>query len=318
MSAGLGNLQRSIIEGLSDRRPELQKVLLWKLAFARDEISKDYEKWGDIEKGRIRKSFIENFRRAIKSLNDSGEILISKNKFETLEDLLVFLPYLTPRLELQQLSKKLLPTIKEFAKENNTSFSTKIDFESYQANQLKKDENVFQSYQNAWNIIEEKILQFLLNAGSVRNDIWLNILLRGRFLFKNRREEYKTPLFILVRKLSTGISPGEIEIYGLLQDLISRLSDNPYWKIGQIKGNLYNFFHAEMFFAGRLSEELKYFLFEKHSALLKSLPGHNEPDESIYFGRVADHFRKFSPLLDQLINRHVLRPQISLKLPEKS
>ena len=75
MSAGLGTLQRNIINEVEINSPIYQRELMWQLAFDRGAIMKTGTAWNDIEEGSITASFKENFRRAIRSLDEQHAII---------------------------------------------------------------------------------------------------------------------------------------------------------------------------------------------------------------------------------------------------
>ena len=307
MSAGLGTLQRNIINEVEINSPIYQRELMWQLAFDRGAIMKTGTAWNDIEEGSITASFKENFRRAIRSLDEQHAIIIKKQYFSNIFFLIDSLPYLTSRLECYLLSLKLIPSIKKYAQIENEK-KGRIQYETFTIQHL--DKNKFAKYSDLWEAIEESILNLLYAERTkfLRFDRWLNIQMRGRYLFKRRKEGFDSTLQNQIAVLAeiANLTPDETSILILLQDLISLLSKEDTWQKGTVKDVLYTFFNATKHAKHAL---MKDFLFEAHTDLLSSLPSHVEPKRDGRF-RVGFPFeRKYSPLLDKIINKHILRQQ---------
>jgi hypothetical protein len=311
MSAGPGQVQRLILERLREKSPRFQRELLWDIAFQRNGIKKDDHKWGTIEIGQIDRSFIESFRRAVKSLNDSKRIMISKKNFTDLDEMLNFLPFLTTRLESYSLCKILLPDIKGFISEKKPGVPNKIDFEYYQVSESRKE---LPGLRKTWNELQRKIGLLFLSLEGPRIDTWLNIILRGRYLFSGRKEAFKTPLLALIRRLesSTDLTAEETEVVNSLRSLNDSLSVGLNWKIGKLKSVLYGFCDASQYQKVRVKDELKKYLFERNQNLLKLLPGHESQINPFFPSR--DMNVRYSAALDDLINRHIFRKQMILEL----
>jgi hypothetical protein len=144
----------------------------------------------------------------------------------------------------------------------------------------------------------------------------LNIFLRGRYLFSGRKEEFETPLFILKQRLEScrdPISSEEADILNSLRNFLEKLSSNIDWKVGKLKSVLYAFFSASRDRGCYLSDDMKHYLFQKHENMLECLPGHKD-NRSERFGPTRWKNIQFSPVLNQLMNRHILRDQIKLRI----
>ncbi len=319
MSSGPGVLQLQILRALEEKSREFHRVLLWTLALSRNEILKTGSMWGNIEEGILKKSFTENFMRALKSLKDAGKITVKKEKITDINSFIDFIPYTTSRLELFQLSSKLLPIIHEYIEEEKPSIllNHNFDFESYQIDKLRKS-NVaeFTAFQSAWISIEKDIVLFLAQADTLNYDLWLNLVIQGRFLFRGRRENLKVPMFITMERLkqhSSSMAPAEANLLKAIAALIKEIAKNIEWQMGEIKNVLYAFCNVSKYSKTSLRDEFKQYLFTKKPTLLEHLPGHEEPSPRVINRlHLVEKDRTFSPLLDQLINRHILREQFVL------
>lgn len=328
MSAGAGSLQKAILETVEVNSPIFYRALMWHLAFERDGIIKTATSCGDgIEIGEIKKSFEENFRRAIAALVENKNIAANEKNFVNIYALIDFLPYLTSRLECYQLTNKLLPSIKKYADQYNGQTGL-IHYESYTIEKLSADN--LAHYQAAWHAIEELILDLLYTQRTAfaRYDSWLNLQLRGRHLFKRKQKRFRIPggyrqarsettLEGLVSTLQNEveITAAEISILAALRSFLGQLSTHTTWRTGAVKDILYTFYSAQLYSKGGLTKEIKDFFLQDQPDLLKSLSGHQEPADQRIGNIRLPMERKFSPTLDKLINRHILRKQKILYLP---
>ncbi len=307
MSRGPGQLQKAILSQLEKHpHPVLQNVLLWEIALERKEFEKTGETFrlnGEvIEEGRIRKSFEISFRRAAKNCSAAGLVYRNKAKITSLDEFIQLLPFITTRLEIFKLRFALLPMIRKYIESNP---STNLDPFEYQL-EILEDENLsaYKELKSSWEKIERDILKLLGDRELRDIDLWLDNLCWGRYHFRGRKGNG------ILRIPSQTETDTEEEIVNQLRSLVERIKTFPEFKIGNAKKVLYALFEAPRHGKTKLTKDFRNFLFNEKEELIKSLPGDQEPATSLKYGRYHDNYlerRKFSPLLDQLFDRHIFR-----------
>lgn len=315
MSSGPGKIQRLILSSLSST-PLLYNRLLWELAEANGAIAV-VGQYGGFKAGVISRAFAESFRRAVKSLESEDQINVAERKFESLQEALSCSKYLTTCLELYQIREKTKNHILDFILAH-AQRKNKIDFEEFTVRFIKEEvPEVFLELKEKWREIEREILSFLSQyPGSL--DIWLSIIIRGRYLFEGRKPTFGLPLHSLVTRIidssENSLTQEKVHI------LVDEMSKNESWKVGRIKYDLYQVMNI-----GRstrttsLDESLKKFLFELDQHLYVGMPNHVEPPPRTARGRFATFQslleRKFDPLVDKILSRDLFKSHKYLSLP---
>jgi hypothetical protein len=307
MSRGPGQLQKAILSQL-ERDPDsvLQNVLLWNIALERDEFEKNGKAFHlngkVVQEGRIKKSFEISFRRAVKTCSAAGLVCQNRTKITTLDEFIQLLPFITTRLEIFELRSALLPTIKKYIERNPT---TNLDPFEYQLEILEdKHSSAYKELKRSWENIETDALKLISNTELQNIDLWLDTLCWGRYHFRDRNRSG------VLRIPSKTESDTEEKIANSLRVLVGRIKTFSEFKIGNAKKVLYALFQAPRHGKTNLTKDFRNFLFNEQEELIKSLPGDEEPATSRLYGRYHDNYlerRKFSPLLDQLFDRHIFR-----------
>lgn len=281
MSAGHGILQKQILNRLKGQESyTFQRTVLWELADDRNEIVKTGSLCSGIETGYIKKSFSENFRRAIKRLAEDKKIEIKDEKLTDLDEALAYFPYHTSQLEIHQLRKKLIPSIMDYINEKDPRRYWYFDVEKKQISMTKGADHFRRSI-SIWNRLQEKILIILKDRDTNQFDLWLECLVRGRHLFCQKKFKHPKPLINFYDDLDENVSKTAIELEALqlLKELIESTFDREDWDIGDLKSVYYGIADFQKGYSDNLSSKVKHYLRDKHRELITSLPDHDEPPE---------------------------------------
>lgn len=320
MSSGPGILQRKILEHLKINNCIFYNQLLWEIAFERKEIEGEPPLSSHIEKGIIKKSFKENFRRSIQTLKEKEIINIEKRKLSDINEAFEYFPYHTERLEILQLRKALLPVVKEYIEnEKPQKFGDSKIEEEIIAHIKKKP--AYLALKTEWNKIEKEIIA-ILDPETPLHDTWIQILIRGRYLFASDSVSFNASFIRLYRLLKKNIDDTmnrESEILAHIRTLIQNAFDNNMWKIGKAKSVYYDFANMKQFSKDSLKDNIKKYLLDKSADIVTSLPGHKN-EEYFSEGGIRWHLPndiRYSNYMDQIITRQILRNQkiIVLKSP---
>lgn len=323
MSAGPGKLQKAILDNLNANRqnlPILLNRLLWEIAFDRAGIQKTGRQFRSskaiIEEGTIKKSFDINLRRAINSLIKSKRVVRTKNKMTDIDSTLMHLPYITPKLEIYHLRKELLSSIKKYIdKEERLSAIMDLNPFAYQVEILKKNKDPeYITLQKKWKKIEEMIVPLLKNTEFKRFDLWLDVMVWGRYHFRERKDK-----MLRFPKLSRQTLNEEL-VTTKIETLIERIKTHSEFKIGETKKVLYELFNAPSHGETSLTGTFKHYLIQDNEELMRSLLSY-QVSTLVEKNGFADlymdqpRYRRISVILDQLFNRHIFRKLSFLDLP---
>lgn len=314
MSSGPGILQRQIIESIQVQDSSTyQNILLWKIASERAEIEKGKEIYPGLNEGSIHRSFVENYRRAIISLDDNGIIKIKKQKIVAVDEAFDYFPYHTIDLYIHQLRTLLLPTIREYIKEKNPRRFWHCEIEENQIERRKKTRK-YKIAQGKWDVIEKNIISILHNTNTNVMDLWLQLLVRGKYLFSDTSIHHNRSFVDLYRLFSEqdDLSRKGIETAKKIKELINLTFSKREWELGEMKSALYKITEMKKFFSDSLNDEIKDHLWRKHKDLLITLHDHKEPKpvttkRGMTFGWPGE--RKYSKDLDKLITKQIFRKQ---------
>src|SRR5574341_1066494 len=203
MSSGLGSLQKLILQRLRSSSECLLRKILWEIAFEVNGIQRLGPKGGVIENGKLKKSFVENFRRGVKSLEEHhGAVSQERRRIDNYKELMRNSLFLTSNLAAHQLRAALAEDIINFIDTQVPTNLEKFDYDEDQvmiAHKANPDEHDRQTRE--WTHIEREILGQLSALESAELDPWLNILNRGRYLYSGRQEICKVPLHRLLKQL---------------------------------------------------------------------------------------------------------------------
>jgi hypothetical protein len=314
MSSGPGTLQRRILECVGDSTPIFYRQLLWKIALERDEIEKSTKLCSHLEFGTIKKSFKENFRRSVNSLEKSKRIEIEAHKLTEIEDAFRYFPYHTDRLEIYELRKFLLPVLREYILKENPHRFGNSKIEEKQLSEIKKDQKYI-DIQNQWIDIEKRLISILYKESPLYNN-WLQILVRGRCLFISDSIAYHKSFVTLYKSLLNSMSIEmhyEMETLILINELMNVAFDKEKWKLGEIKSIYYEISNMTKYRKEYLKDEVKDYLREAEKDFVTLLPDHKEPQRSTVGPRkiIFGHWGKveYSKYMDMLITRQILRKQ---------
>ncbi|WP_028314503.1 hypothetical protein [Desulfatibacillum aliphaticivorans] len=321
MSSGPGILQSQILNKLAGQDSyTFQRVLLWELAADREEITKTGLLCHGIDTGLIKKSFSENFRRAVSRLAEIKKIEIKDEKLTNLDEALTYFPYHTSQLEIHQLRMQLIPSIKDYINEKDPRRHWYFDIETNQIERMRGTKN-FQRSKKIWRELQEKILIILKEGDTSQFDLWLECLVRGRYLFYRKKFKHSEPLTNFYNALSDNESRSAIESKALelLNELIVSTFDRKDWDIGALKSVYYGIADFQKGYSDKLSQELKHYLRDKHMDLITSLPGHEDPPEPKNDKHIAIYHHLFlrrinySKYLDKLLTRQILKTQRQIR-----
>lgn len=325
MSSGPGILQTEILNNLREKDSYVfQRLVLWEIASERGEIKTNGFLCQGIERGFIKKSFRENFRRAAKRLEETGQIEIRNQKITDLDEALKYFPHHTSDLEIHQLRKKLIPTIMEFVKEEKPQKSWHFDIEENQLSKLKRMQK-FRDSKQLWKKIQKNILLVLNSGETDAFDEWLECLVRGRHLFLGKKFTHSRFLMTFYTRLDGQDEKTSLEqeTLTLLKNLIDSTFNKDDWKIRDLKMVYYGVADFQQGYSERLKRVVKHFLREKHRDLIFSLPGHEEPSppkkpmspmlKGIYQDRYMKDI-KYSEYLDKILTRQILKAQRQIRV----
>ncbi len=321
MSSGPGILQNQILSFLKVHNSYVFKnVILWNLAFQRSEIIKGSEISKDLTTGFIKNSFQENFRRATKSLIENGRIVAKKEKITDIAKAFENFPYLTPVLEIHTLRKVLLPSVLEYIQKKRylPKFGTyKIEEETAKRMPKKQKKLIIEK----WYKIERKIALILSECEGSNFDLWLNCMARGRNIFSNSGPKSSWALVGICSELKKEkfLKTSEIETLSDIENLMHSNFKQAEWALGECKSIYYSISDMSKGSSGKLNEEVKRFLHDKHEYLIESLPDHKEPESHkvkllgktswMQYGNT-----QYSPLLDKILTKQILRQFTFIKL----
>jgi hypothetical protein len=320
MSSGPGILQKRILDYLRNHPSVFYNQLLWDLAFERKEIQGRSTLSPHIEQGIINKSFKNNFFRSIESLAESKIVNIEKRVLTKIDEAFEYFPYHTDRLEIHQLRLALLPVLREYIIEENPHKFGSAKIEEELISRIQADPS-YSTTKDAWESIEKEIIA-ILDTESPLYDSWIQILVRGRYLFLSAPIQYKASfkqLYLSLNKEIGDTGDREGEILKHIRELITLVFDNDLWKLGKTKAIYYDMANMKQYHRDSLKDDVKKYLALKRSDIVQSLPGHKEPGRHTvrgvsYFGSREP---TYSDYLDHLLTRQILRKQkiIALNLP---
>jgi hypothetical protein len=308
--SGQGTIQGQILDKLRNQRSYASyHALRWDIAGDRGVIEMTGLLCPKIETGYIKRSFIQTFQRAIKRLGETGQIEIEDDRVTNLDEALGHFPYHTCKLELRQLRKELLPSIAEYIHDMQEPSSSN-DVEKVQLSKLRmaQDER-FTNAREMWKEIQKTILLMLKHRDTDMHDEWLLCLVRGRYLFLENKLGHPKLLVTFCDDLQRQKEKTEIEerIVGQLRRLIDLTFTKGNWELR----NAYNEIHHFMKdYRENLKCEVKHYLREKHKDLIISLPGHEEPEDTIYPDMEGI---RYSGYLDELVTRKIFQKHRRIK-----
>jgi len=323
MSSGPGILQNQILNALQPHRSYVfQNMVLWELAFARKEIAEERIISKDLKTGYIKKSFQENFRRAVKGLIKQKRVIVRKRKITDLSEALQNFTYFTSKIETHLLRKMLLPSVLEYI--NDRRFIRRFGIskieEELTKRFAKRQKNLIT---RNWLTIERNIASILAECSQEKFELWLNCMARGRYLFLNSRLKCGWALVGICSEIKKNrrLSIFEKETLLEIEELIKSNFDRKEWEIGKLKSIYYSISNMSKRSKGSLDDDVKKYLHEKHENLIKSLPGHKEPkDHRIRFRGKISSMRYghvvYSPLLDKLLTKQILRNLTFIKIAD--
>lgn len=287
--------------------------LLWDIAFERNEIDERHRLSAFLESGYINRAFKENFRRAVSRLEETKRVRIEKRKITDLDEAFNYFPYHTDRLDILQLRNNLLPTLREYILEEKPRKFGSPKIEEKLIEEIKKDQK-YNILRSKWIAIEKKILT-VLDPEKQSHDKWMQLLIRGRYLFASDSISHHRSLTDLHNVLLRSTTDDRVEEIGILDEIRNLMRfafDWDKWKLGEIKAVYYDLAHFGKYGKERLKDDVKDALLRKQEQLIVSLPNHQEPKSIVTArGRSWGHIgpRKYSEYLDKLITRQILREQ---------
>jgi len=312
MSSGPGVLQKRILDYLKTQPFVFYNQLLWNFAFERKEIEEVSNLSPHIEKGRIKRSFKENFRRSIESLAKNQTIIIEKRVVPDIDEAFEYFPYHTDRLEIHQLRRALLPALKEYIIDENPRKFGDSKIEEELISRSKIDPG-YTDIKETWKRIEKEIIA-ILDTESPLYDSWLQILVRGRYLFSSNSIPHVTSfirLYAILFKSNNGLPNKEGDILRNINTLISMAFENVEWRMGKTKAVYYDMANMRQYAKDSLKENVKEYLLNKRNDIITNLPGHKEPKREKTGGISWYNPREtvYSGYLDHLLTRQILRKQ---------
>ena len=320
MSSGPGTLQNRILSILQDHHAYIFKnVILWDLAVQRSEIININKISKELTTGIIKKSFQENFRRATNRLIENGKIIAEKRKITAITEAFQNFPYLTPDLEIFTLRKKLLPSVFKYIQSHR--FSPKFGKSKIEEEIAKKlSKNDKRKILDKWAAIEREIALIMSGCHHSRFELWLNFVSRGRNIFTNSGPKSSWAMMEICSRLrkNKGLNQNEIKTLAEIENLMHTYFADVEWDLGECKKFYYSISDMSKGSSGRLNDEVKRYLHDKHQNFVESLPDHKSPKSHKItvkgkgkWMRYGQH--QYSPLLDKLLTKQILRNFIFIK-----
>lgn len=321
MSSGHGKLQNEILDNLTSS-PIYQNELYWKIAQSDPRRLVPCASASPALNSVINKSFLENFRRAIKRLIEEKVIQVEKKEFRTFEEIVQYYPYLTSEYAILNLRKSLLPHIATLIQEKPGSKIVSTDIENHQVDNLKEqDGKKFKQLRSDWIDLRGQIIEHLHKNNPESVTSWICLLARGELLFNASSRNFEDSFiahFNTIKKTANQDSQLIVNIRAFIKTYF----DENHWKVGSLKGRLYE--HVVDFTTtlgkSALKPEAKEYLLGKARDVIIKLPEHEEPPvvpenkkgtpECLF----NDKKRVFSPILDSLIKRDVFKSHTFISL----
>ena len=210
----------------------------------------------------------------------------------------------------------MLSSIKKYIdKEERLSAIMDLNPFAYQVEILKKNKDPeYITLQKKWKKIEEMIVPLLKNTEFKRFDLWLDVMVWGRYHFRERKDK-----MLRFPKLSRQTLNEEL-VTTKIETLIERIKTHSEFKIGETKKVLYELFNAPSHGETSLTGTFKHYLIQDNEELMRSLLSY-QVSTLVEKNGFADlymdqpRYRRISVILDQLFNRHIFRKLSFLDLP---
>jgi hypothetical protein len=298
-TSGRKSLQSQILAGLGNQNSYVSfHGLRWDIAGDRGGIQRTGSLCHGIETGYINRSFITSFNHVIKRLGEKGQIEIKDERLTNPYEALNHFPYHTCKLEIHQLRGKLLPSIADYIQQ----VSPPIDIEKMQLSKLRMTQyQRFIDAREMWKEIQENIILMLKHRHTDMRDDWLMFLARGSHLFGENKFGHPKLLvtFYDCLKGQETKTESENEIIGLVRRLVDLAFGKQHRELKDDCNKIAYFMEDQR---GRLKSEFKHYLREKHKDLIISLPGHEEPEDTIYPDMEEIRYSKY---LDKLLTTEI-------------
>lgn len=309
MSRGIGWLQKEVLREIeASQQPVLVNKILWTLAEKYKAIHPVSEKIQniDIEFNVIDSKFSNSFNRSVTRLVKESYLNKQRKRLTDIDELIENYPFRTSRHEIRLARLHILPELKKYVLKNARGRFTGAQTEAHCLGNLKKENrDIFAKLAEEWSDIHDRILKVYL---SNRIDELFDILIKGRSLFIDGKTKHTSSLFSLtdeLRKLDSDLPE--------VRDIVDVI-DSFYWKSFPEKNISYDylksFLYAAMDFGKlqkvRMKKEFKEYLRRNIGEIIIAMPGHKEPGKSNQPMSLLYIETEFSPLLDVMIDRHIL------------
>lgn len=305
MSRGPGKIQNQIIDKLSESEGEVSRnKLLWDLAEANESVDKGKEICDGIFEGRIKKSFVNNFNRAISSLKED-RVSFFNEKLTHLDELFHIYPFKTYKLEILALRQKMLPFIPGFLNKPyfRTSFNTAANERFLIEKMQERRKQKFIELQKKWADLEKQIAKKLAENGE-HYELWKHILIKGNQLYLNKNITINYSLLHLLKKLNKEYQAGKDNVVSALNGHFEDSFDSQDMKHTLLKSEIYKIGNFGNQGRSTLKTPFKEYLLKQNKDLIESLPGHIYYSPRI-MGHLSAAVKSYSHLLDKLIDRTV-------------
>lgn len=292
MSRGLGRFQRKILDVAEEQgwNNLTRSRLCWLVA----------GQWkGIADAGDVKESFYRNFRRAITSLRNRGEVKLSPRKLESLAEVVELYPHRTCEGFLRDLRLRLLPYLEEIARGRGKFPEWNRERHSV----LRHEQGKFE---NEWVALRQRLLTQIADPAAPGNGVsWgIDLLARGQQLFSDGDAEIETSFLELLTECRPYLEPA---LSQGLEAFYEQVLPRHRREHGDLKSTLYVLASFTKSQPVRLSTGTKQALLRTDPDYVRSMPGYEErPGYGYTLGprrRAIDYH--FSPDLDRLLDRHV-------------
>lgn len=314
MSKGLGSFQQLVLSriGAGTQRNEL----CWQLA-------EELKHVRTTEPAGLSDSFYTAFSRAVRRLAERRLIEIRKRRLETIDELIRYYPFKTTLCSVRRLRGDLLPVLPEIESGLKRPAYTPAQNEDFFFNHLrwittKPDVETRRNNVVQWSHIEDGLVGVLPSIPVPERGDWLRLLARGQELFTPKRGITCSASIAELLDRCARTSRGR-EVVAAARTLLNGVLTENHRAHLALKTRLYAFVNFRPRGSSELKAETKMALFRLRRGVVEALPGHQpadpDPEEESRPGRMRRGWRDydlpteveaFSPLLDQLLDKHCL------------
>lgn len=304
MSRGPGAFQDRLLETVQERPGSLRNALLWSSAEAAGRVVREADVAAGLSTGRIDATFEKQFNRALLSLLRRKLLRVDRRPIGEWKEFIEYHPFQTTRLEVRELRRTLLPAL--IVEE---AFYSRSGNEDHIVRSFSRENGA--SARNQWRVLEPRLRDAF--SANPRADQLLYLIIRGREMFHSvgviRLFETQVSCTASLTSLVKDTQVQDACGAALAQELqVFAETYLPSAEITRQQSKSRLFVQGHFGGAGKstLHQHVKDRLYELHPVLISSLPGHEGPKNPYAHLGIGPQ-RKYSPLLDKVIDRGAFR-----------